>query len=378
MPNPNAIVTTVSRVERADARAAAEAAGGEREIAVELEGGRRVRLDAADPRSRALAGVLETIGQQRRPVYLELEPDSDRVREVRLPLASLVARLHLTGDGLLVELAESHARHLLRRGTADYDEMESALRHAYGARLPVLVTANDAGEIIDARPAARGGHEYPFPEPDLRPPPRTFGVVLRELLDIIYSWRCWPWWWFGCLTPRQAQQVFDQMAARTCDPSTVPVPCIPFLYPDDGCWARAHEMCRLMIAMGLSPRKVWIQSTYPALLHVDTANNPSCFVEWTWHVAPIVCVRSWPWVFLSRDMVIDPSLFTAPVTKAGWKLVQHDPTATLTDTDASIYKIFGMETDPTNAKTEDRLAYYRLQLQLRTIGSGPPPYAGCP
>ncbi|HET7231378.1 MAG TPA: protein-glutamine glutaminase family protein, partial [Longimicrobium sp.] len=350
------------------------------DIAVELEDGRRVRLDAGNPRVHTLAAVLEQIGKERRPVYLEMAPDGEEVRTVRLPLASRVARLHLTGEGLAVELEQSHARHVLRRGGDDYDEMESVLRHAYGARTPVLLTADDAGEIVDVRPATRGGHEFPFPDPpDLRPPPRTFLAVLRELLGIIYRWRIWPWWWFGCISLAHAQQVFDQMAARTCDPTTVPPPCIPFLYPDDGCWGRASEMCRLMIGMGLSPRKVWIQSAWPAHLHVSTRNNPSCFVNWGWHVAPILCVRRWSWCcFFSQDMVIDPSLFTAPVTKAGWKLVQGDPGATLTDTDASIFMIFGNQTDPTYTQTNAVLATYRLQLQLRSAQFGPPPYANCP
>jgi hypothetical protein len=165
--------------------------------------------------------------------------------------------------------------------------------------------------------------------------------------------------------------VFDAMAATSCNPQTVPPPCIPFLYPDDGCWARAHEMCRLMIGMGLSPRKVWIQGS----LHVSTKNNPSCNVYWVWHVAPTLCVCG-PRFWQSQDMVIDPSLFTTPVTKSGWKGVQGDPGATLTDTDASDF-LWGA-TDPNYVQTNQTLAYYRLQLQNRSVQNGPPPYANCP
>ena len=161
------------------------------------------------------------------------------------------------------------------------------------------------------------------------------------------------------------------MNATSCSPLTVPAPCIPFLYPDDGCWARAHEMCRLMINMGLSPRKVWIQGS----LHVSTKNNPTCSVYWGWHVAPTLCVRC-PYIFLTQRMVIDPSLFTTPVSEATWKGVQGDPMATLTDSDASDY-LWGA-TDPNYVQTNQKLAYYRLQLQNRAIQQGPPPYANCP
>jgi hypothetical protein len=130
-------------------------------------------------------------------------------------------------------------------------------------------------------------------------------------------------------------------------------------------------MCRLMIGMGLSPRKVWIQGG----LHPNTRNNPACHVGWGWHVAPTLCVRG-PLIFQTQRMVIDPSLFTTPVTKAAWKAIQLDPNATLTDTDASDY-LWG-QTDANYALTNDRLNYYRLQLQIRALQQGPPPYANCP
>jgi hypothetical protein len=161
------------------------------------------------------------------------------------------------------------------------------------------------------------------------------------------------------------------MKATSCNPLTVPVPCIPFLYPDNGCWARAHEMCRLMIAMNLSPKKVWIQGG----LQVNTRNNPSCVVNWWWHVAPTLCVRG-PSFFQRREMVIDPSLFTTPVTKATWKSVQGDPSATLTSSSASIF-LMGNVTDPTYTQTNTDLARYRLQLYCRSLNMGPPPYANC-
>jgi hypothetical protein len=101
-------------------------------------------------------------------------------------------------------------------------------------------------------------------------------------------------------------------------------------------------------------------------------------VEWIWHVAPTVCVRG-PRFFQIQDVVIDPSLFATPVSKATWKDEQGDPNAMLTDTDASIYFFFGtVSTDPNYVETNLDLAYYRLQLQDRAVEDGPPPYANCP
>ena len=166
------------------------------------------------------------------------------------------------------------------------------------------------------------------------------------------------------------------MSATTCNPLTVPPPCIPFMYPDDGCWGRAHEMVRLMIAMGLKPKKVWIRASTGYWLHALTRNNPACFVEWGWHVAPTLCVRT-GWI-TSERMVIDPSLFTTPVSQATWKGVQGDPNATLTPSDADVFHLWSNQTDPTYSKTNQVLATYRTALYNRSIQIGPPPYANCP
>jgi hypothetical protein len=128
-----------------------------------------------------------------------------------------------------------------------------------------------------------------------------------------------------------------------------------------------------MINLGLKPKKVWIQGS----LYVSTKNNPNCGVWWGWHVAPTLCVRG-PGFLQTQSTVIDPSLFTIPVSKAEWKSVQGDPIATLTDSDASIFYLWGNVTDPAYTQTNQVLATYRLQLQVRSLQQGPPPYANCP
>jgi len=77
-------------------------------------------------------------------------------------------------------------------------------------------------------------------------------------------------------------------------------------------------------------------------------------------------------------MVIDPSLFDTPVTKAVWKSVEGEPDASLTDSAASIYYLWGSITDPNYTETNYYLNIYRLQLQNRAIQYGPPPYTNCP
>jgi hypothetical protein len=58
--------------------------------------------------------------------------------------------------------------------------------------------------------------------------------------------------------------------------------------------------------------------------------------------------------------------------------VQGDANATLTDSAAAIYYLWGSVTDPAYVQTNQILAFYRLQLQNRALQHGPPPYANCP
>nr|MBI3614157.1 hypothetical protein [Nitrospirota bacterium] len=376
MPNPNAVLSSVIRFEPPLDRAPAEMLRTERGLSVELEGGRRVRLDPANPRSVGFAQVLDGLSKQRLPVYLEIDPATTVVTRLLIPHVTRVIGLHPIDEGVLgVRLEFSHARHVLRAGHPDSVELERQLREAARGGAPVILTEDDAHNIIDLRFFRPGpdGPLPPFPRPGVPSPIPWLPRWVWELWARIWRWRCWPWWWLRCISMAKAQQVFDAMNATSCNPLTVPPPCIPFLYPDDGCWGRAHEMCRLMINMGLSPKKVWIEGT----LHVSTKNNPNCGVWWGWHVAPTLCVRG-PRFCQSETMVIDPSLFTTPVSKATWKSVQGDSNATLTESAASIFLLWGSVTDPTYTQTNQVLAIYRLQLQNRAIQFGPPPYAYCP
>jgi hypothetical protein len=376
MPNPNAVISTVIRFQPPLDRPVADALASEGGLSVELEDGRRVRLDPTDPRSEGFAQVLDGLRRQNMPVYLEFDPESSAVTALRVPVVSPVMGIRVIDRGVLdVVLAESHARHLLRETSDDFDVLRRLLDEAVRTRTPVILAEDDAHEVIDVRLDPRPPGAV-LPEIPPRPSwPKRVLYDIRDLLRRLCWWRWWPWWWwFGCISVTRAQQVFNDLANASCAPLTVPAPCIPFLYPDDGCWGRASEMCRLMNLQGLSPRKVWIQG----LLTVATRNNPTCSVQWGWHVAPTLCVRGQR-LFQRRRMVLDPALFAAPVTQAQWKAVQGDPMATLTDTDASVFHLFypPHATDPTYALTNVVLATYRLALQNRAVNQGPPPYANC-
>ncbi|HYE29509.1 MAG TPA: hypothetical protein VEA61_14915 [Allosphingosinicella sp.] len=90
---------------------------------------------------------------------------------------------------------------------------------------------------------------------------------------------------------------------------------------------------------------------------------------------------AWLWWWGQR-MVIDPSLFTTPVTPARWKSVQGDPGAILTYTEGARFWLwpggYYPRTDPGYVHTAQVLATYRTALQNQVNQDGPPPYANCP
>jgi len=186
------------------------------------------------------------------------------------------------------------------------------------------------------------------------------------------------------VTQQRAQQLFDLCNARICCPANPTGSCIPFLYPDDGCWGRAHEMCRLMIADGAQPEKVWIKGD----LRPSSQNHPGCgwpgWTGWFWHVAPTLQVNTSNGV---KTWVIDPALFSGPADQGTWKSVQGDPNAVLQASSAEMFYFKSFifddedipdETDPTYTQTNIVLTNYRNELKLRSVGAdGPPPYFAC-
>lgn len=107
------------------------------------------------------------------------------------------------------------------------------------------------------------------------------------------------------LSVEKAQKIFNELATR---------PEIPFQYPEDGCYARAHRMCQLMEEQGIISEKIFADGN----LRVETDSSPDGFVEWAWHVAPVVMVAK---DGKPTPMVFDPSLFDHPVTINDW--IEH-------------------------------------------------------
>jgi hypothetical protein len=353
MAKPNVIVDGVRGLSSPiEAAAAVEGEPSARVIEVNFDGGGSGNLELKDHRSVVWADVLDNIRHSNQSVYVEIDPQTNIITEVLVPLSVKVGVITpLDNDDVEVELTISQAKHYLRRSNPDFQRLLDALKKAKDEDKDVLVTeALNTHDIIDLRPIPN-----PMAPAEVITPPSVSEAP--KLVPI---------------SPQKAQELFDMVKSKTCCPASAAAPCIPFLYPEDGCWGRAHEMCRLMIAAGSQPDKVWIYGN----LKTPSANSPNCIVEWRWHVAPTVQVTG------SGIQVIDPSLFNGPVTEVAWKGAQGDPSAALVPTNASVFhRSFSGSVsydDPAYTRTNQVLNNYRNQLKIRSVSpSGPPPYIKC-
>jgi hypothetical protein len=126
------------------------------------------------------------------------------------------------------------------------------------------------------------------------------------------------------VTIEKAKELFSELAgASFINDEGKRVP-IPFHYPAEGCYARAHLMAQLLTEKGYTSEKVFAISTYERRLEVKTdyaedmlenqQYNPT--VKWWYHVAPVIKVRTKTNELI--EMVIDPSLTKEPVTISQW------------------------------------------------------------
>jgi polyhydroxyalkanoate synthesis regulator phasin len=146
----------------------------------------------------------------------------------------------------------------------------------------------------------------------------------------------------GSVSEEDARKIFDDMADEKD---------IPYQFPDDGCYARAHEMVkriseRYKIELN-DITKVFIEGDLEAdtpykyepvidfhdgeTMRSTTTDNT---VNWGWHVAPVIKVRQGDKIV---DMVIDPSLAKGPITIDEWKKIMKDSNAVTTKTDYKQY-----------------------------------------
>jgi len=128
---------------------------------------------------------------------------------------------------------------------------------------------------------------------------------------------------------KTAKAIFDFCGAESCHLPGPPVvsPCIPFQYVRDGCYARAHQMRRIIVdRYGYCCEKVFSFANHDGdRLAVRADKWGGCCVTWWYHVAPVIRVRIRLLGFtLVLAMVIDPGMFNKPVLLSTWLMAQEN------------------------------------------------------
>jgi hypothetical protein len=136
---------------------------------IELRDGGRAHLAAAHPRAGQMGALLGQLQRRGSPVYLEVDAATAEVVRLLIPHVSRVTGLRPGDDGGLdVTLEPSAARHRLRSALPTFAVVAEELRRAMATGALLVVTEDDAHDIVHARPFVPGADG---PQPPL--PPRA-------------------------------------------------------------------------------------------------------------------------------------------------------------------------------------------------------------
>lgn len=326
------------------------------DLVVTCESRGELIVSGQNPRRPLFEQILESAHEDGARLYFET--DGDQLILIRPVISGRILSLESAADGLEVEITNSHAIHVLRRDNADFEKLALRLRDAHGAGKAVAIV--DRHGIIDVQPAdaerllmeeeVAPPEESPLLEAEVAPPAVDWQVVIR---------------------------LFRAIVADDCPVANVRPPCIPFSYPTNWCWTRAHAMARIMIVdHRVIPGKLWIRGR----LRAQTRNDSDCHVRWGWHVAPVLMTRP-EGGGAAFPVIIDPSMFDRPVPHEQWASAQGDSNARLGSTSWEVYNhnSGGSEIrDGDFSLVDDGLRAARRDLLAQIADDGPPPYAHCP
>src|SRR5215218_246270 len=123
------------------------------------------------------------------------------------------------------------------------------------------------------------------------------------------------------VSPAEAVRIFAVMSTLTFTDTGGTQSPVPYHYPVDGCYARAHMMAQVLTRAGYASERVFATSTMPGGLEIpnqyseDQPGGAPPVTRWFYHVAPIINVRTASGV---QRHVIDPSTQAGPVPIETW------------------------------------------------------------
>lgn len=356
MPNPNAYFGMIDTQVDAPASGpdflAVDGSPGGGEQRIRFRNGPVVYLPAMAPRFHRWA--LNILPLMFRPVYVTTS--ADRIESVRNPIVGRVTRFARGPSGRAAVDLDASAQTLYLPLDGN-DRIEQTLESAVGTTRVIWVVSNSLGMVIDADAAG----------PELEHLAPAFVATGAQSLNDIDVAR---------VTAETLPLMFAAATATSCGvPPTGG--CVPFNYPNRGCEARAHRMCQLLAAQGVTAGKIWIFD-FP---RATTSNFALCEIRWVWHVAAFV--RSTDGDGLESVLVIDPSIDDTSVMRLSDYLQRvHCNTSSLRFSSARFYQVGAdgrgsferHDFTRSGSQCEDDLEAYREEAAAR---NPQPPYAHC-
>jgi hypothetical protein len=310
------------------------------------------RLADSGPTNVAYRSLIERMRRIHHPVAVSMN-ETRVITDVIVPFVGLVIRMTRASDGSFqVGLNTSAIRFLLEPNRPNFSTMRKFLQEARTTRTPVVIQATRTGRVIEEVGSDSDLQSFRAGEIIPRPIVGNKAIALASQVGAA-----------------RATTLFNDMFGEDCGVGSGPTRCIPFQFPDDGCWARADRMCDLLQRRhGLRAVKVWIHGN----LRASTFFSPFCRVTWDWHVAPALR-RAGEAAHLT---ILDPAVFDEPVSRARWKAEFGDRNARISVTDASVFSQSAegvFEREPKGQLDFD-LDKYQGLLEERVALDGPPPY----
>lgn len=299
-----------------------------------------------------------------------------------------VAAIRSTEHGTRILFHERERIFTLGARLAGAGQTLGRLREALAGRRPLkVVLATRRAEIARvAEPSARELEEFERRRPRLEKPQRIARVQVAKIdpttfnfVDLHLKWPVFRLCTKTVPSYAKAKEIFDFCAGLSCHLPGPPAvaPCIPFQYVRDGCYARAHQMRRIILdRWGYCVEKVFSFATSGNdTLAVRATAWGGCCVEWWYHVVPLLRVRMKlrlarrrPAIPLTLAMVLDPGMFDKPVLLSTWLAAQENtgcnPNAHVTSYSIQPGSAYtpawggGFSTDPSYTHTEATLLNY--------------------
>jgi hypothetical protein len=296
--------------------------------------------------------ALRTAFDRKRPVYVETT-DDDVIRNVGLPKVGRIRRVVRDADGTVLAEIDSAAQWLKLPGGPDHVRLLRILEAAQQTLGIIMVALADEGDRLI--------HAVEAPVEAWYLAPKFFLKGGQTLEEIPVS----------AVSSDRIDDAFAIVQGGDCRVSAS-TSCIPFDYPDTGCEARAHEMCRLLADDGFVAGKVWIFDEKTPTMRIATQTcETKCTIGWAHHVAVYLRLKTDDGP--GDAFVLDPALFDKPIQLPDFlKALNMSPSRSLFS-DAEAYAMYfdGLVAAEPRAEPETTLDQCR---RLAAARNPQPPY----